>query len=112
MLTVSGYDMSPFVRRYAKYLSEKSVSYMKVAFDFCKVKRGKDGGTIRKMSAEKLLKTLPILHEQESLRQSQYLDIHSFVSYSHQLYLVSGEAQVNHVRGGQFGLDMSKCTND
>ena len=58
--------MSPFVRRYAKYLSEKSVSYMKVAFDFCKVKRGKDGGTIRKMNSEKLLKTLPILHEQES----------------------------------------------
>lgn len=61
---VQGYDMSPFVRRYAKYLSEKSVSYMKVAFDFCKVKRGKDGGTIRKMNSEKLLKTLPILHEQ------------------------------------------------
>merc|ERR1719270_859741 len=37
---------------------------MKVAFDFCKVKRGKDGGTIRKMNSEKLLKTLPILHEQ------------------------------------------------
>jgi len=35
-----GYDMSPFVRRYAKYLSEKSVSYRTVAFDFCKVKRG------------------------------------------------------------------------
>ena len=32
--------MSPFVRRYAKYLSEKSVSYRTVAFDFCKVKRG------------------------------------------------------------------------
>ena len=61
--------MSPFVRRYAKYLSEKSTSYMKVAFDFCKVKRGKDGGTIRKMNSEKLLKTLPILHEQESATQ-------------------------------------------
>ena len=35
-----GYDMSPFVRRYAKYLSEKSVSYRTVAFDFCKVRRG------------------------------------------------------------------------
>ena len=64
--------MSPFVRRYAKYLSEKSVSYMKVAFDFCKVKRGKDGGTIRKMSSEKLLKTLPILHEQESAPQLNF----------------------------------------
>ena len=35
-----GYDMSPFVRRYAKYLSEKSLSYRTVAFDFCKVRRG------------------------------------------------------------------------
>ena len=35
-----GYDMSPFVRRYAKYLTEKSVSYRTTAFDFCKVKRG------------------------------------------------------------------------
>ena len=67
--------MSPFVRRYAKYLSEKSTSYMKVAFDFCKVKRGKDGGTIRKMSSEKLLKTLPILHEQESAPQSSFSSI-------------------------------------
>lgn len=58
---VQGYDMSPFVRRYAKYLTEKSVSYRNTAFDFCKVKRGKDGGTLRQMNAEKLLKTLPQL---------------------------------------------------
>lgn len=61
---VLGYDMSPFIRRYAKYLSEKSVSYRSTAFDFCKVKRGKDGGTLRTMTAEKLLKTLPILQAQ------------------------------------------------
>lgn len=36
----AGYDMSPFIRRYAKYLNEKSLSYRTVAFDFCKVKRG------------------------------------------------------------------------
>ncbi|XP_059083083.1 phosphatidylinositol-binding clathrin assembly protein LAP-like isoform X1 [Tigriopus californicus] len=59
-----GYDMSPFVRRYAKYLREKSVSYRTVAFDFCKVKRGKEGGTLRTMNADKLLKTLPILQDQ------------------------------------------------
>lgn len=40
LIGVTGYDMSPFVRRYAKYLREKSVSYRTVAFDFCKVKRG------------------------------------------------------------------------
>ena len=58
---LAGYDMSPFIRRYAKYLTEKSVSYRTVAFDFCKVKRGKEGGTLRQMKDEKLLKTLPVL---------------------------------------------------
>ena len=37
---VAGYDMSPFIRRYAKYLSEKSAAYRGTAMDFCKVKRG------------------------------------------------------------------------
>ena len=32
--------MSPFIRRYAKYLSEKSGAYRGTAMDFCKVKRG------------------------------------------------------------------------
>lgn len=32
--------MSPFIRRYARYLNEKALSYRTVAFDFCKVKRG------------------------------------------------------------------------
>ncbi|XP_011498205.1 PREDICTED: phosphatidylinositol-binding clathrin assembly protein LAP isoform X7 [Ceratosolen solmsi marchali] len=61
---VQGYDMSPFIRRYAKYLNEKALSYRTVAFDFCKVKRGKDDGTLRTMNAEKLLKTLPVLQAQ------------------------------------------------
>uniref|UniRef100_A0A6M2DS85 Putative clathrin assembly protein n=1 Tax=Xenopsylla cheopis TaxID=163159 RepID=A0A6M2DS85_XENCH len=59
-----GYDMSPFIRRYAKYLNEKAYSYRTVAFDFCKVKRGKDEGSLRTMHAEKLLKTLPVLQQQ------------------------------------------------
>lgn len=61
---VQGYDMSPFIRRYAKYMSEKSKSYRNVAFDFCKVKRGKDGGTLRQMTGDKLVKTLPHLQAQ------------------------------------------------
>ncbi|XP_071746748.1 phosphatidylinositol-binding clathrin assembly protein LAP isoform X11 [Lepeophtheirus salmonis] len=61
---VQGYDMSPFIRRYAKYLNEKAVSYRNVAFDFCKVKRGKEGGTLRTMSIEKLFKTVPSLQTQ------------------------------------------------
>ncbi|XP_022920569.1 phosphatidylinositol-binding clathrin assembly protein LAP [Onthophagus taurus] len=60
----TGYDMSPFIRRYARYLNEKALSYRAVAFDFCKVKRGKEEGTLRTMSAENLLKTLPILQNQ------------------------------------------------
>merc|ERR1712223_2218349 len=61
---VRGYDMSPFVRRHAKYLSEKSLSFRTVAFDFCKVRRGKEQGTLRQMSSEKLIKTLPTLQNQ------------------------------------------------
>ncbi|XP_039289194.1 phosphatidylinositol-binding clathrin assembly protein LAP isoform X5 [Nilaparvata lugens] len=59
-----GYDMSPFIRRYAKYLNEKAMSYRTVAFDFCKVKRGKEDGVLRTMNAENLLKTLPALQAQ------------------------------------------------
>ncbi|KAL0868692.1 hypothetical protein ABMA27_008138 [Loxostege sticticalis] len=59
-----GYDMSPFIRRYAKYLNEKALSYRTVAFDFCKVKRGKEEGSLRMMNVEKLLKTLPVLQAQ------------------------------------------------
>lgn len=60
----TGYDMSPFIRRYAKYLNEKALSYRAVAFDFCKVKRSKEEGTLRTMNSENLLKTLPILQNQ------------------------------------------------
>lgn len=60
----TGYDMSPFIRRYARYLNEKALSYRAVAFDFCKVKRGKEEGTLRGMNSENLLKTLPILQNQ------------------------------------------------
>ncbi|KAH0999287.1 hypothetical protein HUJ04_005292 [Dendroctonus ponderosae] len=60
----TGYDMSPFIRRYAKYLNNKALSYRAVAFDFCKVKRGKEEGILRTMDAENLLKTLPILQNQ------------------------------------------------
>lgn len=60
----TGYDMSPFIRRYARYINEKALSYRAVAFDFCKVKRGKEEGAVRSMNSENLLKTLPILQSQ------------------------------------------------
>ncbi|ESO10794.1 hypothetical protein HELRODRAFT_71857 [Helobdella robusta] len=59
-----GYDMSPYIRRYAKYINEKAVSYRLMAFDFCKVKKGKDDGVLRIMDSEKLLKALPVLQSQ------------------------------------------------
>lgn len=56
--------MSPFIRRYAKYLNEKSLAYRANAFDFCKIKRGKEEGSLRTMNTDKLLKTLPVLQQQ------------------------------------------------
>ncbi|KAK4312403.1 hypothetical protein Pmani_016175 [Petrolisthes manimaculis] len=64
---VAGYDMSTFIRRYAKYINEKAISYRSVAFDFCKVKRGKEDGTLRTMATDQLLKTLPVLQSQVDL---------------------------------------------
>lgn len=58
---VQGYDMSTFVRRYSRYLNQKAVSYRTVAYDFTRVKRGKDSGVLRGLPVEKLLKTLPTL---------------------------------------------------
>ena len=42
---VAGYDMSPFIRRYSKYLNEKCVAYRQMALDFCKSKWEKKGLT-------------------------------------------------------------------
>jgi len=38
----AGYDMAMYVRRYARYLNEKSSAYMKVAYDFTRTKRKDD----------------------------------------------------------------------
>ena len=37
-----GYDMAVYVRRYSRYLNEKSASYRKVAYDFTRAKRKDD----------------------------------------------------------------------
>ncbi|XP_074593607.1 phosphatidylinositol-binding clathrin assembly protein lap isoform X2 [Brevipalpus obovatus] len=59
-----GYDMSTYIKRYSKYINEKALSYRTVAFDFAKIKRGKEDGYLRTMPAEKLLKTLVVLQNQ------------------------------------------------
>ncbi|KAI7693743.1 hypothetical protein SSS_04283 [Sarcoptes scabiei] len=58
-----GYDMSIFIRRYARYINAKALSYRTVAFDFTKVQRG-EHGQLRQMCIEKLLKTIPVLQSQ------------------------------------------------
>lgn len=54
VLLCSGYDMSTYIRKYAKYINEKAVAYRVMAFDFCKVKRGKEDGLLRTMAPEKV----------------------------------------------------------
>ncbi|XP_077382799.1 clathrin coat assembly protein AP180 isoform X9 [Festucalex cinctus] len=58
-----GYDMSTFIRRYSRYLNEKSFAYRQMSFDFVRVKKGAEG-TMRTMTVEKLLKGMPILQGQ------------------------------------------------
>ncbi|KAM9805835.1 clathrin coat assembly protein AP180 isoform 7-T7 [Syngnathus typhle] len=58
-----GYDMSTFIRRYSRYLNEKSFAYRQMSFDFVRVKKGADGA-MRTMTVEKLLKGMPILQGQ------------------------------------------------
>ncbi|XP_054457880.1 phosphatidylinositol-binding clathrin assembly protein isoform X1 [Anoplopoma fimbria] len=60
---LQSYDMSIFIRRYSRYLTEKAMSYRLVAVDFTKMKRGIDG-VMRTMNTEKLIKTLPIIQNQ------------------------------------------------
>ncbi|XP_071489829.1 phosphatidylinositol-binding clathrin assembly protein-like isoform X1 [Diadema antillarum] len=61
---VQGYDMSTYIRRYAKYINCKAVAFRQMAFDFCRAKRGKEEGVLRTMCAEKLLKAIPCLQDQ------------------------------------------------
>lgn len=58
-----GYDMSTFIRRYARYLNEKAYAYRAMAFDFIRVKKGADG-VMRTMTPDKLLKAMPALQTQ------------------------------------------------
>uniref|UniRef100_A0A1A8G1W0 Clathrin coat assembly protein AP180 n=1 Tax=Nothobranchius korthausae TaxID=1143690 RepID=A0A1A8G1W0_9TELE len=58
-----GYDMSTFIRRYARYLNEKAFAYRQMAFDFTRVKKGAEG-VMRTLATEKLLKGMPVLQTQ------------------------------------------------
>ncbi|XP_062941088.1 phosphatidylinositol-binding clathrin assembly protein-like [Cynocephalus volans] len=60
---IEAYTMSAFIRRYSRYLNEKSLAYRLMASDVTKSKRGRDG-VIRAMSTEQLLNTLPVIQTQ------------------------------------------------
>lgn len=97
--------MSPFIRRYAKYLNEKSLAYRANAFDFCKLKRGKEEGSLRTMNTDKLLKTLPVLQQQldallefdctaNDLTNGERLFILNFILY-HNVFIIFLKGVIN-----------------
>ena len=57
------YEMSSYLRRYSVYLNQKAISYRTVAYDFTRVKRGKDG-FVRTLESDELLRALPVLQQQ------------------------------------------------
>ncbi|XP_010623478.1 uncharacterized protein LOC104862948 isoform X2 [Fukomys damarensis] len=60
---LAGYSMSIFIRRYSKYLNEKSLAYRFTASDITKTKRGTNG-VMRTMNTRELLDTLPVIQTQ------------------------------------------------
>ncbi|XP_061034249.1 phosphatidylinositol-binding clathrin assembly protein-like [Eubalaena glacialis] len=60
---IEGYTMSTFIRRYSRYLNEKSLAYRLIACDITKTKRGTDG-VMRTMNTKELLNTLPVIQTQ------------------------------------------------
>uniref|UniRef100_G1LZT5 ENTH domain-containing protein n=1 Tax=Ailuropoda melanoleuca TaxID=9646 RepID=G1LZT5_AILME len=60
---IEGYTMSTFIRRYSRYLNEKSLAYRLIASDITKTKRGMDG-MMRTMDTKQLLNTLPVIQTQ------------------------------------------------
>ncbi|KAG8521355.1 Phosphatidylinositol-binding clathrin assembly protein, partial [Galemys pyrenaicus] len=60
---VEGSAMSIFIRRYSRYLNERSLAYRQIASDITKVKRGARG-MMRSMDTDGLLNTLPVIQTQ------------------------------------------------
>ncbi|XP_042639014.1 phosphatidylinositol-binding clathrin assembly protein-like [Orycteropus afer afer] len=60
---IEGYSMSTAIRRYSRYLNEKSLAYRLLTSDITKTKRGVDG-MMRTMNTKDLLNTLPVIQIQ------------------------------------------------
>lgn len=58
MSTSVGYHMSIFLRRYARYINAKILTYRSLGIDFCRVKQPKN------ISLDQLMKILPVLQNQ------------------------------------------------
>uniref|UniRef100_A0A8D1RQB5 ENTH domain-containing protein n=1 Tax=Sus scrofa TaxID=9823 RepID=A0A8D1RQB5_PIG len=58
---IEGYTMSTFIRRYSRYLNEKSLAYRLIAIDITKTKTN---GVMRTMNTKELLNTLPVIQTQ------------------------------------------------
>lgn len=54
-------EMSVYVRRYGKYVNNKAVAYRSFGADLAKKKSSSNQDSLRNMSADKILKTLPLL---------------------------------------------------
>ncbi|KAL7669181.1 hypothetical protein ACOME3_009847 [Neoechinorhynchus agilis] len=63
--SLTGFEMSTHIRKYAAYLDGKREAYRINGFDLCRIKRGReDGGTLARMPFEKLSKVTPIIQTQ------------------------------------------------
>ncbi|XP_032447982.1 phosphatidylinositol-binding clathrin assembly protein-like [Lynx canadensis] len=60
---LEGYAMSTFIRRYGRYLNEKSLACRLITSDITKARRGMDG-MMRTMDTKQLLNTLPVIQIQ------------------------------------------------
>nr|XP_055194134.1 phosphatidylinositol-binding clathrin assembly protein-like [Nyctereutes procyonoides] len=60
---IEGYTMSTFIRRYSRYLNEKSLACRLITLDITKTKRGMDG-MMRTLDTKQLLNTLLVIQIQ------------------------------------------------
>ncbi|KAF5402279.1 Phosphatidylinositol-binding clathrin assembly protein, partial [Paragonimus heterotremus] len=114
------HGIAAFIRPYAKYLDEKAASYREIAFDLCRLKLGKEDGSIRTMPQTKLFKTLPVIENQiDALlafdaTSNELVNTVLRVAHLHlyrdliRLYAVYNEAMINLI-GRYFTMSKRDC---
>ena len=81
--------MSTYIRKYAKYINEKAVAYRVMAFDFCKVKRGKEDGLLRTMAPEKVCDYVIKIKNMVVYLGSWYCTALQSNQFSHRLFFIN-----------------------